>query len=50
MKGGIRVASKVGEGTTFSIYLPIEQSLPVVAAPSLAPSAGNRSCVDAPPT
>jgi signal transduction histidine kinase len=39
MKGGIRVASKVGEGTTFSIYLPVEQSLPVVAAPSLAPSA-----------
>ena len=40
MKGGIRVASKVGEGTTFSIYLPVEPSLPVVAAPSLAPSTG----------
>jgi signal transduction histidine kinase len=43
MKGGIRVASKVGEGTTFSIYLPVEQSLPVVAAPSLAPSTGTPS-------
>jgi nitrogen-specific signal transduction histidine kinase/CheY-like chemotaxis protein len=37
MKGGIRVTSKVGEGTTFSIYLPVETSLPVVAAPNLAP-------------
>jgi signal transduction histidine kinase len=38
MKGGITVTSKIGEGTTFSIYLPVETSLPVVAAPSLAPS------------
>jgi len=37
MKVGITVTSKVGEGTTFSIYLPVETSLPVVAAPSLAP-------------
>jgi signal transduction histidine kinase len=43
MKGGIRVASKLGEGTTFSIYLPVEKSLPAVAAPSLAPSTGTPS-------
>jgi signal transduction histidine kinase len=43
MKGGIKVASKLGEGTTFSIYLPVETSLPVVAAPSLAPSTSTPS-------
>src|SRR5262245_34330130 len=39
MKGGITVTSKVGEGSTFSIYLPVEEALPVIAAPRLAPSA-----------
>jgi signal transduction histidine kinase/FixJ family two-component response regulator len=38
MKGIIRVASKIGEGTTFSIYLPCAKPLPVVIGPSLAPS------------
>ena len=50
MKGGIRVASKVGEGTTFSIYLPVEPSLPAVAAPSLAPSTGTPSSGQQPRT
>jgi signal transduction histidine kinase len=38
MKGTIKVASTVGKGTTFCIFLPRSEDLPVVAAPTLAPA------------
>jgi signal transduction histidine kinase/CheY-like chemotaxis protein len=43
--GAVEVMSEVGQGSTFSVYLPITTATPIVVAPPRAPRASNKHTV-----
>ena len=43
--GAVEVTSEVGQGSTFSVYLPITTATPIVVAPTRAPRASNKHTV-----